>query len=245
MSPVNAPKVPEEDFFILEDEAPLLLRIPRSMLSSKRHNRTSGAVSDSQTSQKSPRHPSETVEKEQEFTDATKKLQSPVVKKRNKNKKEKVKKTNVPEPQDSQAENLCESPADHAVVERLVHKKPIKKQSSVKQVHSEKSDTMDVKHQDAAGKETTDSEGTPGKVTKTSQKPLKVKKPKAVKHRKEVDKKKRRVKPGRKGAQAVTAEMPQTEAGTEGDQEQSSGGNGQADDPALLSGNIQVSEWMT
>lgn len=235
MSPVNAHKVPEEDFFILEDEAPLLFRIPRTMLSSKRHSGTSGAVFDSQTSQKSPRHPSQTVEKEQQFTD-----RSPVNKLKKNTKR--VKKTNIPEPLDSQPENLS-PPADHAVVERLVHEKPIKKQSRVKQVYSEKNDTMDVTPQDPAANVSTDSEETPRKVTKKSQKTLKAKKPKAIKHRKEVDKKKTAGKPGRKGAQVVK-KMPQPEAGIEDHQEHSSEEHGQAD-PALLSGNIHISKLIT
>lgn len=218
----------------MEDEAPLLFRIPRTTSSSRRHSKTSGTILDSEGS---PGRPSETVGKEQEFTEATEKLQSPVVNKAKKNTKEKVKTTNIPEPLDSQAEQLC-PPVDHAVPERLVHRKPIKKQSRVKQAYSEKSDAMDVKPQDTAGEVTTDSKETPSRgKTKSSPKTLKVKKLNAVKHRMEVNKKKTPVKPGRKVAKAVK------ETRTEDHQEQSSDGHGQGGDPALKSGNIQMSKF--
>lgn len=232
MSPVQAATVPEEDFFILEDEGPLLFRIPRTMSSSKRHNRTCGTVFDSQTSKGSPGNPSEAVEKEQE------KLQSPVINEQKKNTKEKkTKKTEIPEPPESQPEELC-PPVDRAAVGRLAHEKPIKKQSRVKQVCSEKNDTKDVKPQDTAVEATTDLEERSRKMTKKSKKNMEVKKPKAVKHREEVDEKKTRIKMGRKEAQ-VLKEMPHIEAGIEDNHDEH---DGQADDPALLSGNFQISK---
>lgn len=215
MSPVKAATAPEEDFFILEDEAPLLFRIPRTMSSSKRRSRTSGSVSDSQTSKTSPGEPSETVEREQEVTDAA----NPVVELK-KNRKEKVKK--IPEPPEK-----LRPPVD----ERLVHEKPIKKQSKAKQVYFEKSD---VNPQDSAGEVGTDLEEPSRKMTKKSPKNEEVKKAKAAKQNKT------KVKMERNGSQVVK-EMLHLEDGIEGNQEPSNDDGGHADDPpAGPSGNIQI-----
>lgn len=233
VSPVKAPDpnpVPEEDFFILEEEAPLLFRIPRTMSSSQRHNGTSTPVLDSQTSQRSPEKPSETVGKEQKVTDATKKLQSPVINELKKKTNEKVKKSKIPEPPESPAEKLC-PPVDHAAVDRLVHKKPIKKQSRVQQVYWEQIDNQDVECLDTAGEVLPDLEKASRKMTKKSKKNTEVKKPKAAEQKK--------VKMGRKGAKGEK-EMPQWVEGIEDNQEQSSDDHGQADQPASLSGNIQI-----
>lgn len=240
MSPLKAPTGPEEDFFILEDDAPLLFRIPRATSSNKRRTRTSGTVIDGQTSQSSPGNPSETVQKEQESTDANNKPQSPIVDKLKKNTRGKVKKTEITKPE-SHPEKLC-PPVDRAVVDRLVHEKPIKKQSRVKQVSFEKShveDTLNVKPQDISS-EGTDSEEPSGTMRKKSKKNTEVKKQKAVKHSKEVDKKKT-LKMGGKGARVVK-EMPHVEAEVGENQEQSNDEHGRADDPALLSGNSQISK---
>lgn len=223
MSPVKAPTAPEEDFFILEDEVPLLFRIPRTMSSSKRNSRTSGTVFDSQTSQRSPEKPSETAD-----TDATEKLHNCVINESKKNTREKVKKTKIPEPPESPAEKQ-RPPVDRAAVDRLVHEKPIKKQSRVKQVYAEQSGKKDVKPQ--AGEVLPDLEEPSRKSSKKSQKNIEVKKTNAVKQ------KKTKVKVGRKGAQVVK-EMPHVEDGIEDEQEQSNDDLGPADHPALLSGNI-------
>lgn len=220
MSPVKAPPAPEEDFFILEDEAPLLFRIPRTMSSSRRHSTTSGAVLDGQTSQMSPGKPSETVEKEQDVADATKTLQRPVIYEAKKPTKEKVKKSRIPEPPESQPEKL-RPPVDGAAIDRLVHEKPIKKQRRVRQVHYEKGDADDVKPQDTAGEATTDFEEPSRKMTKKSQKNTEVKKPRAVKQ------KKTEVKKGRK-------EMPHVDDGMGDDQRRSDDGH-----PASPSGDVQ------
>lgn len=236
MSPLKAPTGPEEDFFILEDDAPLLFRIPRTASSNKRHNRTSGTPTDGQTSQSAHGNPSETVQKEQESTDANNKPQSPIVDKLKKNTRGKVKKTEITEPE-SHPDKLC-PPVDRAVVDRIVQKKPVKKQSRVKQVSFEKSDSLNVKPQDTAS-EATDLEEASGTMKKKRKKSTEVKKPKAVNHSKEVVKIKT-LKMSGKGARGVK-EMPHIEAEIGENQEQSNDEHGQADDPALLSGNIQIS----
>lgn len=234
VSPLKAPTGPEEDFFILEDDAPLLFRIPRATSSNKRRNRTSGTVIDGQTSQSSPGNPSETVQKEQEYSDANNNPQSPIVDKLKMNTRGKVKKTEITK-SESHQEKLC-PPVDRAVVERLVHEKPIKKQSRVKQVSFEKShveDTLNVKPQDTSS-EATDLEEPSGTMRKKSKKNTELKKPKAVKHSKEVGKKKT-LKMDRKG-ERVVKQMPHVEAEAGENQEQSNDEHGRADDPALLSG---------
>lgn len=227
--PFKAPTVAEEDFFILEDDGPLLFRIPRTTSSNKRHIRTSGTVIDSQTSQSSPGNRSETEQKELDSTHPSNKPQSPIVDKLKKNTRERVKKTVITQPE-SHPEKLC-PPVDRAGVDRLVHEKPIKKQSRVKQVSFEKSDMQSAKPRDAAS-EPTDLEEPSGKVRKKSKKNTEVKQPKAVKHSEEVDKKK---------TSKMVKEMQHIEGGMRENQEQSSDKHGRADDPALLSGKIQIS----
>lgn len=219
MSPVKAATAPEEDFFILEEEAPLLFRIPRTMSSSRRRSRTSGTVSDSQTRKMSPGEPSGTLEREQEVTDAAKKLRSPADELK-KNRKEKAKK--IPEPPEK-----LRPPVD----ERLVHEKPVKKQSRVKQVYFEKND---VNPQDSAGEVGTALEEPSRKMTKKSPKNMEVKKAKE---------KRTKVKMHRKGSQAVR-EMLHVEDGIEDNQEPSNDDGGHGDDPpAGPSGNIQIPNW--
>lgn len=120
-------------------------------------------------------------------------------------------------------EKLC-PPVDHPVDGRSVHQKPIKKQSRVKQVSFEKSDTS-VKPLDTTRKATNIEESS-GKM---------MKKAKSVKLDKERSKEKTR----KKGARVVK-EMLHVEVGIGENSEQSNDEHGRADDPALASGNIQT-----
>lgn len=166
--PTPAPVLDEDDFLILEDDAPVWFSIPRKTTTSKkqRENRNSSSDKDSSADKGMKDSPPETAQKQQESKQTIKNLESQVVNQKMKKLKGKEKKNLVTESETD--ENGLSSPEEPAG-DLMEQEKPNKRKQRLKKAPAKESNKAEERPEDAASRDT-DEEAPTLKVEKKPQK---------------------------------------------------------------------------
>ncbi|XP_035511537.1 nucleolar protein dao-5 isoform X2 [Morone saxatilis] len=185
LSPVKVPTPPEpeDDFLILEDDAPLWFSIPSKTASTKRRSIASSTDKDSSTDKGSKDNVLETAQ-QQESEQENDKPRSQTVNQKTKRRKGKEKKNEVTEPGNDLHE--LSSPEDLPAGD-LMEEKPDKKKRRLKKAPSKESDMEEEQPKDTASSQT-DEERPTLKMEKKAQKSSEMKRSKSSKDGNKKDK---------------------------------------------------------
>ncbi|XP_040921200.1 enolase-phosphatase E1 isoform X2 [Toxotes jaculatrix] len=227
LSPVKVPTLPpepEDDFLILEDEAPLWFSIPSKSSKKQKPSRTSSSDKDSSTDKGTKDSALETAQKEDELEKANARLENQPVNQKMKKKKGREKKNEAVGPKDDEGEYF--SPEDLPAGDLMEQEKPIKKkQQQLKKTSLKENDKAKEKPKDTASRES-DEENPSQKMKKKAQKSSVMKSSKSSKDGKEnvQTSRAKSLKETRKAMQESEnrKEMVYDEAVMEQDQEQNS-----------------------
>lgn len=157
LSPIKVPTpppAPEDDFLILEDDAPLLFSIPSRTTKKQNRSKTSSSDRDSSTDKGTKDSQLETAQKQLETDQGRSNRQSQTVhnQKRKKNRRETD--DEVAGTGNDKGHDILLTPEDLPAVEVMEQDKPKKKKKGLKRVSSTESDTAEKERKETGSRET-------------------------------------------------------------------------------------------
>ncbi len=180
LSPVKVPvsSEPEDDFLILEDDAPIWFSIPTKTGKKQKQSKTSSTDRDSSTDKEVKDGSTEAAGKQQESEQTNSKLISQTVNQKMKRIKKKEKRNEATDPGNCMDE-LC-SPEDLPAVNLMEQEKPNKKKQQLEKVPSKENDKAEERIKDTASRESDEEQHTV-KMKKKAQKSSDTKRSKYLK----------------------------------------------------------------